>query len=145
MGLDLLLVAAYSAAPIVERTAIPLAVALGYDPVLAFAVATIGNLLPIVPLLLVLEYLTERLRKIGFLDRIFERVFAHTREREGFIRRFEWWGLVFLALLGVYTAAAAAYLFGFRKKSAFVAISVGAIAASCLITLGTLGVVNIVL
>jgi hypothetical protein len=96
--------------------AIPFAVLiLGIDPVLAFSVAYPGNLLPMIIILVLFDYLNRR----------FPRFFDHFAKRsERFQKRLEGkYGWVFLFLIvlfaGVYGASTASGLLRFDKKRSF--------------------------
>jgi uncharacterized membrane protein len=108
----------------------------------------IGNLLPVIPLLLLLGPVSEWLRsKSALMDRFFTWVFARTKKNEALIAR---WGIYALFLFvaiplpgtGVWTGTAMAFVFNIEWKRAFVAIAAGAFVAALITTLPTLGLLN---
>ena len=144
-----LLVVFFGAFPSFEaRYAIPLAIVLGFPPGWAFLLGMIGNLLPVIPLLLLLGPVSEWLRsKSALMDRFFSWVFARTKKNEALIAR---WGIYALFLFvaiplpgtGVWTGAAVAFVFNIEWKRAFVAIAAGAFVAALITTLPTLGLMK---
>lgn len=106
-----------SASPIGEiLVAIPTGVALGMDPALAFIVAYLANLLPIVILLPFLDYFERR----------FPRFFNYFAKEGGrFRRRLEGrCGFIIMVLItpliGVYAASVSSKLLKFGKKNSFI-------------------------
>lgn len=143
-----LLVLGLSATPFFEaRYAIPFAInVLGFAPAEAFALGLIGNLIPVVILLLVLEPVSEYLRNLHWVfDRFFTWLFERTRRHS---ERFERWGAfalipfvaVPLPITGAWTGTAAAFVFGIRFRYALPAITIGMIIAALLTTLGITGI-----
>ncbi len=139
--------------PIAElRGAIPWALAsppmgggLGWQE--AYIYAVIGNFLPVIPLLLLLEPLSSRLRKFKIFDRFFIWLFARTRRRGKLIERYEALGLILfvgipLPVTGAWTGSVAAFLFGVHLKWALPAIFAGILLAGVVVTLASLGVIG---
>ena len=129
------------------RGAIPLAIGVyGYDPWQAYLLAVLGNLLPVVPLLLFLGPVSDWLRRFTFWDKFFTWLFSRTRRK--YIREHESFSLTALALFvavplpvtGAWTGCAIAFLVGFRFWPAFVAISAGVLLAGVIVTATVLGV-----
>ena len=137
-----------AALPVSElRGAIPLAIGVyGYDPWQAYLLAVLGNLLPVVPLLLFLGPVSDWLRRYVLWDRFFTWLFARTRRK--YIREHESFSLTALALFvavplpvtGAWTGCAIAFLVGFRFWPAFAAISAGVLLAGVIVTATVLGV-----
>ena len=144
----LLVVLLAAALPVSElRGAIPLAIGVyGYDPWEAYLLAVLGNLLPVVPLLLFLGPVSDWLRRFTFWDKFFTWLFSRTRRK--YIREHESFSLTALALFvavplpvtGAWTGCAIAFLVGFRFWPAFVAISAGVLLAGVIVTATVLGV-----
>lgn len=144
----LLVVLLAAALPVSElRGAIPLAIGVyGYDPWQAYLLAVLGNLLPVVPLLLFLGPVSDWLRRFTFWDKFFTWLFSRTRRK--YIREHESFSLTALALFvavplpvtGAWTGCAIAFLVGFRFWPAFVAISAGVLLAGVIVTATVLGV-----
>lgn len=127
--------------PIFElRGAIPLGFYLGLPLKKIFILAIIGNMLPIIPLLLLLKPISERLRNFPLWKIFFDWLFERTKRKAQIIQRYEALGLaIFVAIplpmTGAWTGAIAASLFKIRFRYAFLAISVGVILAGIIVTL----------
>mgnify|MGYP001052312725 FL=1 len=137
-----------AALPVSElRGAIPLAIGVyGYDPWHAYLLSVLGNLLPVIPLLLFLGPVSDWLRRFAIWDRFFTWLFSRTRRK--YIREHESFGLTALALFvavplpvtGAWTGCAIAFLVGFRFWPALAAISIGVLLAGVVVTATVLGV-----
>ncbi len=139
-----ILVLVLSATPGFEaRYAIPLAInTLGFTPVEAFALGLVGNLIPVVALLVLLEPVSDYLScHVPFFNRFFTWLFDRTRRHS---ERFERWGAlalipfvaVPLPVTGAWTACAAAFVFGIRFRYALPTIFAGMVIAALATTLG---------
>ena len=131
-----------SATPIVEiRGAIPLALALGIPVGKAFILGVIGNILPIIPVLLLLEPLTRFLTAHSkTLQRFFDWFWERTLKKSGNIEKYGAIGLMIFTAIplpgtGAWSACVAAQIFRIPFYLAFPAISVGVVLAGMLITL----------
>ncbi|MCX9011691.1 MAG: small multi-drug export protein [Candidatus Methanoperedens sp.] len=137
-----LAVVAVAAIPIAElRGSIPMAMLkYGYDPLTAFALSVIGNMLPVIPLLLFLEPVSNFLRRWKIWDRFFTWLFNRTYHKHS--AEFEKYGSIGLAIFvgiplpatGAWTGCAAAFVFGFKFRNAFLAIFAGVIMAGIIVT-----------
>lgn len=134
--------------PLTElRGSIPLGIGLYHlDPVITLLVALLGNIVPVILILLWLEPITKWLRSVSpLLDKFFTWLFAHTYRRHS--TKFDRWGSLALMLFvavplpvtGGWTGAFLAYLFGIKLKYALPNIFVGLAIAGGLVTLITLG------
>lgn len=136
--------------PISElRGAIPLGLYYGLDPLSTYIIAVVGNMLPVVPLLLFLGPVSDFLRRWRVFDRFFDWLFARTRRNH--TARFERWGLLALTLFvaiplpvtGAWTGCAAAFVFGIRFWRAFLAVLCGVLISGTVVTLASLGVISL--
>ncbi len=137
-----------SAAPIGElRAGIPLGLALGLSPVVAFGAALAGNLLPVPLLLWGLRALWPLiLRWPGPLGRWAHRYQNWQRKRLG--RRWARWGpwalMLFVAIplpgSGAWTGALLAALVGIPPQRALMPIVLGVVVAGVLVLMASLGV-----
>lgn len=142
-----------AALPVSElRGAIPVAIGVyGFDPVTAYLLGVLGNLLPVPILLKLLGPITALLRRSVLCDRFLSWLFARTRRRHStMIERLGAIALVLfvavpLPATGAWTGALLAYLFGIPFKYAFPLIAVGVSIAGVLVTLATLGVIHLFL
>ncbi len=134
--------------PLVElRGAIPVAIgAYHLPPLLALGLAVVGNLVPVVVLLLILDRATAWLRALHpRVDHWFGWFFARTHHRHS--AKFERWGslalMLFVAvplpLTGAWTGALLAYVFGIKFNHALVFIGAGVLIAGVIVTLASLG------
>ncbi|OGB74383.1 hypothetical protein A2V68_00285 [candidate division Kazan bacterium RBG_13_50_9] len=134
--------------PLAElRGAIPLGIGLYHlHPAAVFVVAILGNVVPVVAILVLLNPMTRWLRRANAkLDRFFTWLFAHTYRRHS--AKFDRWGSLALMLFvaiplpatGGWTGAFLAYLFGIKFKYALLNIVGGIIIAGVIVTLITLG------
>jgi len=138
-----------AALPISElRGAIPYAVTMGgLAWQKAYIIAVIGNFLPVIPLLLFVGPVSERLRRYDSCSRFLEWLFKRTRKKGRVVERFEALGLIFfvaipLPVTGAWTGTIAAFVFGIRKPLALPAIFCGICIAGAIVTLATLGVIS---
>ncbi|MDI6639426.1 MAG: small multi-drug export protein [Methanocellales archaeon] len=138
-----------AAMPISElRGAIPVAMMHDFDPLTAYMLAVIGNLLPVVPLLLWLEPVSNHLRRYKSWDKFFDWLFTRTHRKHN--ERFEKYGTIALSLFvavplpvtGAWTGCAAAFVFGIKFKHALPAILLGVLIAGVVVTLTCLGVLK---
>ena len=141
-----------AALPIAElRLAIPLAIlkppyGFGMDPLMAFTLSVIGNMLPIIPLLLYLEPVSNYLRRWKIWDRFFTWLFERTHRKHS--AEFEKYGSIGLAIFvgiplpatGAWTGCAAAFVFGFKFRNALFAVFAGVLIAGVIMTLLTVGI-----
>lgn len=144
---DWLVTLIFAALPISEvRGAIPLAIGVfGYSPQEAYLLSVLGNLLPIIPLLLFLGPVSDYLRRFALWDRFFTWLFARTRKK--YIQEHEDFGLAALAIFvaiplpmtGAWTGCALAFLLGFRFWPAFAAIAAGVLIAGAVVTATVMG------
>lgn len=134
------------ALPISElRGAIPVAMGIyGMGPLEAYFLSVLGNLIPVVPLLLFLEPVSEYLRRYRIFDIFFTWLFSRTRRNHS--ESFEKYGLLALTIFvavplpvtGAWTGCAAAFVFGIRFKHSFPAIAAGVMIAGIIVTAVTM-------
>jgi uncharacterized membrane protein len=114
----------------------------------AFILSVIGNFLPVLPVLLLLESVSTRLRRYGAWDRFFVWLFERTRKRGRLVERFEAVGLALfvavpLPVTGAWTGCVAAFIFKIPLKLAVPAILCGILIAGTVVTLASLGVITV--
>ena len=138
------LVVIVSALPVSElRGAIPLGIMMDLPVFKVFLLAFMGNLLPVLPLLYLLEPVSEKLRKFAFFKKFFDWLFERTRKKSGIIEKYELLGLIILVAIplpmtGAWTGCIAASLFGLNKKHSFFAVTAGVLIAAMVVTILTL-------
>ena len=139
-----LLIIFSSMLPINElRGTIPVALSMNQPVLKTFVLAVIGNLIPVMPLLIFLEPVCRRLRKWKVWRSFFEYIFNRTEKRAELVRRYGAIGLVLfvaipLPITGAWTGCVAASLFEIRTRNAFVAIAIGVFLSGCIVTFLTL-------
>lgn len=138
-----------AALPISElRGAIPLALSLGMPLSRAFWWAVLGNLLPVVPVLFLLEPISQRLRKFKLWSYFFDWLFERTKKKADTIQKYEALGLaIFVAIplpmTGAWSGIVAASLFKIRFRYAFMAIVAGVLTAGLIVlALCALGILS---
>jgi len=148
-----LIVAGIAALPVGElRVAIPVAMAVYKMSVWsAFLWALIGNLIPIVFIILGLDLLINKLliRKIPIFNKFFNWIFQRTQRK--YTKNIERWKdlalMIFVAIplpgTGAWTGALIAFVFGIPLKRAFPAIAAGVLIAGIVVSLITLGIINL--
>ncbi|OJI07883.1 hypothetical protein BK004_00375 [bacterium CG10_46_32] len=133
------------------RLAIPLALAkYNLEPVSAYVISVLGNLVPVIFLLLFLEavslFLIDHSKTF---EQFFDWLFERTRKRIG--HRYELYGYIALVLFvaiplpitGAWTGSVAAYLLGIPFWRAFGLIAIGVSIAGVIVTLASMGVISI--
>ena len=134
-----------AALPVSElRGAIPLALLTLKIPLPeAFFLSILGNLIPVIPLLLFLKPVSEKLRHFKLWQKFFDHLFERTKRKAALIEKYEALGLALfvaipLPITGAWTGCIAASLFKIRLRYAFLAICAGVICAALIVTLITL-------
>lgn len=127
------------------RASIPVALTIYHlNWAIAFLISIVGNLIPVVFILLFLEPVSNWLsKKSAFFNKFFIWLFDRTRKKHS--SKIEKYGAVGLAtfvtiplpLTGGWTGAIIAFLFGIPFKKAFFSISAGVITAGIIISIVT--------
>jgi len=136
--------------PILEvRGAIPAGLALKIPAGEVFFLSVLGNLVPVVPLLLFLDFISHYIsERFSWGKKFFSWLFEHTRQRSKAVQRYEMLGLMIfvgipLPLTGAWTGCVAASLCGMRFWRAFLAIILGVLIAASVVTLLCLGIISL--
>lgn len=127
--------------PVVElRGGIPAALLTGTNPLLAYAVCVMANLV-VVPLVYVfLEYIHHHLMAVRIYRKTFHGFMEKTRRRlHHKIERWGYFGLTLfvaipLPVTGAYTGTLGAWFFGMNKLKSFLAIALGVSIAGLIVT-----------
>lgn len=151
MIINILKIAFISALPITElRGAIPIALIIYKMPIFpAYFFAVLGNIMPVIFLLLYLKPFSDFLCRWHFLNIFFKWLFKRTHQYE---EKFEKYGALFLLVFvavplpgtGAWTGSIAAFVFGIRFWYAFPAIVGGIIIAGIIVTLTSLGIISFI-
>jgi len=146
--MDWLKVVVVSALPISElRGGIPLALYLGFNPVEAYTISVVGNLLPI-PFLLLLLSLIERIALKTPLSSIYLKIVRRTERRKDIIDKYGYLGLtIFVAIplpvTGAWTGCLLAFLLGLDKIKSLMYIALGVALAGIIVLTTSLGVFSL--
>jgi len=139
-------------APFIElRGAIPFGFAAGLSPVLVIVACITFNMLLIPVLFAVLHVVFDGLTQLPIFGKWFEKRLDKIHRKAGeYVDKYGYFGLaLFVAVplpgTGAYSGALAAHLLGMEKKKAMIAVVVGVLIAGVLVSLASLGVVNLVL
>ena len=150
--MDILLKAAIlSFLPISElRGGIPLALSFKVNIFSAFLVCVISNLLVIPFVFFFMDYFHKYFMRIRFYERFFNSYLERNRRKiESKIgTKWEFWALMLFVLLplpmtGAWTGTILAWFFNVKRRRAYLAIALGVIGAGIIITLATLGIINV--
>ncbi len=121
------------------RGAIPLAWQLGFDPLEAYILAVIGNMIPVIPIIISIEPVLKAFCKIPMFKNLCEWVLVRSRRKAPQIQKYGFWGLaIFVAIplpmTGAWSGATIAFVLGMRKRVAFLSIFIGVLAAGLIVT-----------
>ncbi|WP_051314662.1 COG2426 family protein [Alteribacter aurantiacus] len=141
-----LLVVLVSAMPILElRGGIPLA-ALGFGLPWYEAIfyAIIGNLLPILPILILFRPISQFMMRFAIYKRFYDWLYKRTMKKSDKVEKYGAMGLILftavpLPTTGAYSACLAAILFFIPTRLAFIAIGTGVLIAGVGVTAVTYG------
>lgn len=147
--IDGLKVISASILPYLElRGAIPLAWQLGFEPLEAYLLAVSGNMLPVIPIILLIGPISKLLSRIYIFKCFFNWVFTKSQRKAPQIEKYGFWGLtVFVAIplpmTGAWSGALIAFLLRIRKRVAFSSILLGLLMAGLIVTLLTYGLAKL--
>lgn len=128
-----------AALPIAElRGSIPVALVMGFSPFKAFLLSVLGNSLPIIPVLFLLEPVSNALRKFVLWRRFFDWLFEKTKQKGDLIQKYEAIGLMLfvavpLPMTGAWSGCIAASLFKIKFRYALPAIFFGVVGAGLIV------------
>lgn len=111
-----------------------------------YMLAVVGNMIPIIFVLLFLKYITKVLYPIPIFKRFFDWLFARTRKKGKIIEKYEEIGLIIFVMIplpvtGAWTGSIAAYLFGINFFTSLLCIFIGVCLAGIIVTtLSLLGI-----
>lgn len=113
-----------------------------------FLLSIIGNFLPILPLIFLLEKILALFIKIDIFNRVYNFIMRNTEKKKSLVEKYGLIGLyVFVAIpvpgSGIYTGSVLALLFAMKKKDTFIALTAGMVTAGILVTLASLGIVSV--
>jgi uncharacterized membrane protein len=137
------------ALPVLEvRWAIPQALIWKMSFAKAFWLSVLGNVIPIIPTIFLLQPVSVRLRKFKIWSSFFDWVEERTKKKADLIQKYEAIGLaLFVAVplpgTGAWSGCIAASLFKIRFRYAFIAILAGVLTAALIVlSLCALGIIS---
>lgn len=128
-----------AALPLSElRGSIPVALMMGFAPAKAFWLSVLGNSLPIIPVLFLLEPVSNSLMRFRPWKKFFDWLFAKTKEKGDLIQKYEAIGLMLfvavpLPMTGAWSGCIAASLFRIKFRYALPAIFFGVVGAGIIV------------
>jgi len=147
MDVNALLLVLLSFTPTIEgRYALPLAVSLGYDPLLSYIIATATTVLLAFILGHTLWVLDRIVRKLPYVSELWARYVDGTRKKvKPYVERYGAIGLtLFVATplpgTGVWTGSIAGYVLGIPPRKLAVYTAIGGIIANTITFLSILGI-----
>ncbi|MCD8509000.1 MAG: small multi-drug export protein [Bacillus sp. (in: Bacteria)] len=135
-----LIVVIISAMPILElRGGIPVAAAFGLTWYEAFIYGMIGNLLPILPILILFRPISTFMMRFPLYKRFYDWLYKRTMRKSDKVEKYGALGLILftavpLPTTGAYSACLAAILFFIPTRLAFIAIAFGVFVAGVGVT-----------
>lgn len=133
------------------RASIPLAIAAyGLSPIASFCWAVLGNFVPVILLVFLLEPISRFLSShFESLARFFDWLFRRTRRQHS--RKFELLEefalIIFVAIplpmTGGWSGSVAAFVFGIPPQKSLPLIAIGLLISGVLVTFSTLGVISL--
>ena len=132
--------------PIAElRGGLPLGISLGIPPLKAYLISIIGNAVPVLPVLVGLEYLQKIAKKSGFLSSIFDMLERRVQGKKKIINRYGIGGVIILVAIplpvtGAWTGSLISFLLSIPLKYSFPAIFTGICVAGVIVLFATIGV-----
>lgn len=140
--------------PVVElRGSIPIALEIYHLPIWsAYLFSVLGNLVPLILIISVLEPIKNFLsKKNNFFNQFFNWLFSYTRKKNQ--GKFQKWGknltvIILVAIpipfVGGWTGAIAAFVFGVPFKKALPLVTIGCLLAGLIVLLITLGIIQLI-
>jgi len=146
----LLWAALLSMTPIGElRAGIPVAIASGVSPLVAYVVCVLANILVVPILFFFLEVIHRRLLHVGSYQSAFDKYMEKSRKKTGhLVEKYGVFGLaLFVAIpipvTGAYTATLAAWFFGMNKWKTVLSILLGLLMAGAIVLFVVLGSIKL--
>lgn len=148
--IDYLKIFGMSMVPILElRGALIWAAAENLNPILAYIVCVIGNILPVPFLVRFVRPVFEWMRnRTAWMRNMVEKLEAKAHDKADVIKKYEMLGLFILVAIplpgtGAWTGSLVAAVLGMRVKDSFPMIVLGVLAAGVVMTLGAFGVLSL--
>jgi uncharacterized membrane protein len=110
----------------------------------ALVLSIVGNLIPVLPILVLLEPMSRLGSKFSLGERFFNWLFERARSKSEKVRRYEALGLMMfvaipLPVTGAWTGAAVAFVLGIKTRDAFLSIAAGVMIAGAIMSVAAYG------
>jgi uncharacterized membrane protein len=110
----------------------------------ALPISIVGNLIPVLPILLLLGPVSRWASRFTLGERFFNWVFERARSKSEKVKRYEMFGLTLfvaipLPVTGAWTGAAVAFVLGIKTRNAFLAITAGVFVAGAIMSVVAYG------
>jgi uncharacterized membrane protein len=117
-------------------------------PLQTYLICVVGNIIPVLPILIFLEKVSSFLRRYKRFDTFFTWLFERSYRKSGIVQRWGKVGLMFfvaipLPVTGAWTGSVVSYLLGIEKRAAFLFIFAGVCIAGFLVLCASLGIINL--
>ncbi len=127
------------------RLSIPYGILSGLPWQETFFLGTLGNFVPIIPMLFLFEKIMELLSRFPLTKWFYDFVNNKTHKNKSIVEKYGKYGLfIFVAIplpgSGIYTGAAIAILLGMKRRDSFLALSLGMLMAGVVVTLAAAGI-----
>ena len=141
--------AGLSMMPVVElRAALPWAIARGLDPLLAYGLCVVCNMIPVPFILLLITRVLDCMERTGHFAGVARWIREHAQKKLGVYEKYKLLGLFILVAIplpgtGAWTGALVAALMGVRMRHAVPAIALGVAAAGAVMLALSVGVATV--
>ena len=135
--------------PVAElRGGLPLALSLGLSPLEAYIVSVVGNIVPVLPLLVGLDYFSKIVRKYNWSGKILNALERRVQTKQKIVYKYGVLGIIILVAIplpvtGAWTGSLVSFLLSIPVKYSFPAISAGVFVAGAIVLFVTLGIFSI--
>jgi len=114
----------------------------------AFVFSVLGNLIAVIPVLYLLPWIDRIMHKWSLTGKFLDFFLNRARRRKDLIDKYGFWGLtVFVAIplpvTGAWTGTLMSYLFDIDKKKSIIALFVGVLLSTAVMTLASYGGIEI--
>ena len=127
--------------PIAElRGGIPYALSNDINPVTAYLISCGANMMVFPIVYIFMSFFHGMFSKIDWYSNLFDKIVIRTRAKVGDnIERWGFWGLMVFVMVplpvtGAYTGTFAAWIFGIKKRKAFLAVSLGVLISGLIVS-----------
>ncbi len=134
--------------PIAElRGGLPFALAKGISPLKAYFLSVAGNLIPVIPLFLLLKFFSDFIKRCSKGKVLLDWVETRVGRKKELVRRYGLSGVILLVAVplpvtGAWTGTLVSFLLLIRLRYAFPAICLGVCLAGLIVLLVSLGIME---